>query len=138
MRGEGSSDRSSVPEDVAGYVDRLGERLDPDAVVLFGSRAGAHAHLQSDYDLLVIAEDLPADFWQRQDLLWEGKPHSVDVLGFTPEEVRGGIYRGLILDALLQGTSLYGDPAEFRRLAEEHLRTRGLVRTSAGYVRKPA
>lgn len=138
MREKGPQVGDRLPEDVEKYIKMLVKRLNPDAIVLFGSRATERAHIQSDYDILVIARDLPADFWHRQDLLWEGKPFSVDVIAFTPSEIIDKMHRGLILDALLQGVVLFGDVSELKAKAEEHVERYGLKRTDAGYVRRSA
>src|SRR6266498_3145223 len=61
------------------------------AVVLFGSRARGDATKTSDWDLLVIARDLPSSPLQRHFQLttllpveWRGQ---VSLLSYTPEEL---------------------------------------------------
>ncbi len=88
----------------------------------------------SDYDLMVISENLPRDFWERQELLWRGKPAFVDVIGLTPDEVRCKMGRGLVLDALLRGEVLVGDASELQEHARAYVREHGLKRTEIGYV----
>ena len=131
-------DNRSLPEEVEEYIGTLQERIKPQAIVLFGSRSGENPHPQSDYDIMVIAEDLPKDFWERQDSLWEGRPLCVEVIGLTPDEVASKIFRGLILDALLQGVVLRGDISELKGKAEAYLREYRLVRMPVGYVRRTA
>lgn len=41
------------------------------AIVLFGSRASGIARKYSDYDLLVIAENLPSDWRKRDNIVLE-------------------------------------------------------------------
>ncbi len=127
-----------LPEDIRSYINKLIKTLNPKAIILFGSRAREEAHLRSDYDILVIAENLPHDFWSRQDLLWQEKPLSVDIIGFTPNEIINNIHRGLILDALLVGVVLFGDISIFRQKAKQHLEKYNLQRTPYGYFIKPA
>jgi predicted nucleotidyltransferase len=52
-----------TPEDVWGFVGRLARRLDPEKVILFGSRAWGTPTPHSDVDLLVVMEfeGRPAD-----------------------------------------------------------------------------
>lgn len=126
-----------LPEDIEAYLKILQGSWASPAILLFGSRAGDSPSRWSDYDVLVIAEDLPQEFWERQAVLWKDKPACVDVIGLTPQEVRDIIHRGLILDALLQGKPLAGDASEFKELALAHVREHGLVRTEAGYVHAP-
>lgn len=127
-----------LPEDIRNYIEQLTEIIHPKAIILFGSMARGEAHVQSDYDLMVIASDLPRDFWERQDLLWFGKPLSVDIIGLTPDEVITHINRGLILDALLEGIVVYGDAANLQLEAERYIQEQNLQRTPNGYFHRIA
>ncbi len=63
------------------------------AIVLFGSRAGGTAKKYSDYDFLVIAENLPADWRKRDILVLELDRHGIyDVLLYTAEELEDCIH----------------------------------------------
>ena len=126
----------SLPLHLRQYVDSLVQRLRPQGIILFGSFATGEAHKRSDYDLFVVAEDLPHDFWERTDILWRNKPLDVEVLGFRPEEIENTIHRGLVLDALLTGKVLYGDISRFKKKAEQFVAEKKLTRTPAGYFRK--
>jgi predicted nucleotidyltransferase len=132
----GTRHSGSCPPGIADYVASLERRLAPKAIILFGSRARGDADRFSDYDLLVVADDLPADYWQRLDVLWEDKPPLVDALGFTEEELSAFLHRGLILDALLEGRPLVGDIQTWRRRAQRYLQEHGLVKKWFGYVRR--
>ncbi|MBC7225957.1 MAG: nucleotidyltransferase domain-containing protein [Thermoflexales bacterium] len=114
----------------------LGNRLV--AVVLFGSRARGDASPESDWDLLVVARDLPQRPFQRHLFLkrllpaeWRGR---VAILARTPEEFEARL-PALFLDIALDGIILY-DPqdymakrlAELRRLIQEY----GLRRVQRG------
>ena len=131
----GTKHPGSCPPDIASYVASLERRLAPKAVILFGSQARRDTHQASDYDLLVVADNLPGDYWRRIDLLWQDKPPLVDVLGFTEEEMWACLHRGLILDALLEGRSLVGEIGAWRRRARRYLRRHGLIKKWFGYVR---
>lgn len=122
-----------LPQHIRDYVDRLAAITLPLAIILFGSRARGEERRTSDYDLLVIADDLPRDYWQRVDLLWQERPLDVEIVGLTPSEIRTHLGRGLILDALLYGQTLYGNATEFQELARKYISERNLVRSSAGY-----
>ena len=85
------------------------------AVVLFGSRARGEGSEISDWDLLVIAEGLPAKTFDRNlylkqliPLEWRGR---VSMLAKTPEQFHGAV-SSLYLDVALDGQILY-DPREF-------------------------
>jgi uncharacterized protein len=80
------------------------------AVVLFGSRARGEASRDSDWDLLVVAHDLPDKYLQRhlqfKQLLpidWRGQ---VAILAKTPVEFEAHL-SSLFLDIALDGIILY-------------------------------
>jgi len=80
------------------------------AVVLFGSRARGEAGPESDWDLLLIAENLPNSPWHRQKqilaLLPQSWRHQVNVLAYTPSEWFARV-TPLALDIALDGIVLY-------------------------------
>ena len=82
----------------------LGRRLR--AVVLYGSRARGDAKGESDWDLLVLAEDLPEETLRRHMELKRALPPScraiVSILAKTPAEFEAGL-PSLILDIALDG-----------------------------------
>jgi uncharacterized protein len=111
----------------------LGERLV--AVVLFGSQARGDASVDSDWDLLVIAKDLPSNYWKRHLYFVGALPVDLRggsaILARTPEEFEARI-PSLHLDIALDGKVLY-DPHHY---AESKL---GYIRnliTQAGLVRE--
>ena len=62
------------------------------AIVLFGSRASGMARKYSDYDLLVIAENLPSDWRKRDELILELDRHGIsDILLYTEKEMEEAI-----------------------------------------------
>jgi hypothetical protein len=91
----------------------LGDKLV--AIVLFGSHARGEASEASDYDLLVIAEDLPARLFDRYLRLKQILPPEcrgrVSILPKTPGQFHGAV-PGLYLDIALDGQALY-DPRGF-------------------------
>ena len=111
------------------------------AVVLFGSRARGDASEGSDWDLLVIAEDLPARLLDRQ-LYLKGilPPHcrgSVSILAKTPRQFEAAV-SSLYLDIALDGRVLYdprGYAAERLAMLRRLMERLGLrrVRTPEGY-----
>ena len=115
-----------------GLVDRLV------AVVLFGSRARGDAHEASDWDLLLIARDLPPKPFQRHLYLkrmlpedWRGR---VALLAKTPEEFEAYLPE-IVLDIALDGIILYdshGYMAERLARLRRLLRERGLHRIQVG------
>ena len=84
----GRNDYRGCPKDVVEYLDGLRDKVNIKAVLLFDSRARGDHGPTSDFELFVIADDLPLQLRERLDLLYEEIPAGVDVLGFTEDEVR--------------------------------------------------
>jgi len=107
---------------VTALQEGLGERLV--AVVLYGSRALGQARQASDWDLFIIATDLPAPPWERHILLKRFLPAAyrgaVSLLAKTPQEFEEKI-SSLYLDIAQDGQILF-DPQGYahRRLADLH------------------
>jgi len=93
-------------------VEALQEALGDDlvALILFGSRARGDARPDSDWDLLLLAENLPDSTWRRQQeilaLLPQPWRHQVNVLAHTPSEWFDRV-TPLALDIALDGIVLY-------------------------------
>ena len=125
---------------VTALQEGLGERLV--AVVLYGSRARGQAREVSDWDLFIVATDLPAQLWDRHILLKRFLPAAyrgaVSLLAKTPQEFEEKI-SSLYLDIAQDGQILF-DPQGYahRRLADlQHLMAeKGLYRkqSSGGEV----
>jgi hypothetical protein len=104
------------------------------AVILFGSRARGEATETSDWDLLVIARELPTQTLARHILLKNALPvqwrAQVAILAKTPEEFDATL-SSLYLDIALDGTLLY-DPEGYAGMRLSRLRqllaARGLRR----------
>ena len=137
--------------ELAGVLDALkrglGERLR--SAVLFGSRARGDADEWSDWDLLVIAHDLPEKALRRHLWLKEMLPDAwrsrVAILAKTPDEFAARL-PALYLDIALDGVVLYDADGEItRRLAglrrlirEQGLRREGTQRDMTwGWKRFP-
>lgn len=118
---------------VAALSEAFGEHLF--AVVLFGSRARGDAREDSDWDLLVIADGLPANRFDRQllinGLLFAKSDGAVSVLARTPQEFESHL-PSLYLDIALDGRILY-DPMGY---AAERLTTLRRLIDEAGLYRE--
>ena len=116
--------------------EQLGNRLV--ALVLFGSRARGDAEDTSDWDLLLIAEDLPPKAFERHIYVKRLLPVSwravASVLAKTPEEFEAGL-QTVYLDIATDGIVLY-DRLRYvsNRLAQlrRQLQSTGLHRTRQG------
>jgi len=105
---------------VTALQEGLGERLV--AVVLYGSRARGQARRASDWDLFIIASDLPVQLWERHVLLKRLLPSAyrgaVSLLAKTPREFEEKI-SSIYLDIAQDGQILF-DPQRYahRRLED--------------------
>ena len=113
---------------------QLGARLR--AIVLFGSRARGDARLDSDIDLLVVADGLPRDPISRLTELRRplvdlglALPGSLSLVARTPSEVDSNL-TPLLLDVCAEGICLFGDAyfQSLRTLALRALDQSGLQR----------
>jgi len=92
-------------------VKRITAAIQPDRIVLFGSRARGDARSGSDYDLLVVRQSSEPRYRRAVPLYvaLADLPVEVDVLVYTPEEVRewSGVREAFVTTALRQGRLLY-------------------------------
>ena len=115
--------------------DSFGSRLK--AVVLFGSRARGDAAADSDHDIFVVAEDLPAEPLRRTKLVrgaisdcLAALPGAINLHARTPSEFEA-VLTPLYLEVCVDGICLFGE-SYF-----EPLRRRGLAAlASSGMERK--
>lgn len=78
---------------LAEIVQRLVRAVDPDRIILFGSRARGDAAADSDLDLLLVkASDAPP---HRRPIpayrALSGMRIPLDILWYTPEEIEAGL-----------------------------------------------
>ena len=103
-------------------VARLVEGYDPDRVILFGSRARGTSTDDSDFDLLVVKEtdERPADRRFRVEKLLSDRETGIDLLVYTPEELRQLYSMGspFIEEVMEEGRLLYMRKATAAWLAE--------------------
>ena len=92
-------------------TQRIVERLDPEKVILFGSRAAGTARADSGVDLLVIMNTSGSPIQRAVDVKRACRPRfvSMDVLVKTPEEVETRLRQGsfFLREILERGRVLY-------------------------------
>jgi predicted nucleotidyltransferase len=124
---------NSLDHIVECFKGHLGKNLV--SIVLFGSRARGDAREGSDWDLFIIAKNLPAKPFKR--LLYVREPlvgqfdEKICIIAKTPEEVMSA-FPSLFLDLSLDGIVLYDREGFFETLRE---RMRKIIST-AGLTRK--
>ena len=118
-----SAQISSLNEIIEELKEKLTDSLV--AVVLFGSRARGDAHEESDWDVLIIAHDLPDRPFRRYTFLkaqlsprWRA---AISLVAKTPEEFEGSL-PAFYLDIALDGIVLY-DPHHYMQERLTYLQT---------------
>lgn len=112
-RGEADVETQDIA--VREMTDRIRRAVDPDRIVLFGSRARGEGSDQSDYDLLIVAPS-PLPRWRRTAAIYSllaGLGVPKDIVWWTPEEVRQWrrVRSHFITTVLREGKVLYEKPA---------------------------
>jgi predicted nucleotidyltransferase len=120
----------------AALREQLGERLI--AIVLFGSRARGEADAGSDWDLLLIADELPRKAFDRhlfiKQLLPPDRRGIVSVLAKTPEEFDAAL-QTIYLDIAVDGIILFDKNnymADRLAILNRQLEAHGLYRVRQG------
>jgi predicted nucleotidyltransferase len=96
---------------VRDIVQRIVDTVQPEKVILFGSRARGDARPNSDFDVLVIKQsDEPR--YRRSAPLYMALadlPVEVEVMVYTPEEVEewSQVPQAFITTAVREGTTIY-------------------------------
>ena len=123
MSGSQSTQISSLNEVVEELKEKLTDSLV--ALVLFGSRARGDAHEESDWDVLLIAYDLPDRLFRRHIFLNAQLPPrwraAISLMAKTPEEFEASL-PAFYLDIALDGIVLY-DPDHYMQEKLSRLQT---------------
>jgi predicted nucleotidyltransferase len=92
-------------------VGRIVRAVDPDKIILFGSRARGDSHTRSDLDILVIMESTEPRHRRSIPLFAALSDIMVpmDIVVYTPEEVRewGNVRQAFPTTALREGKVVY-------------------------------
>ncbi len=106
-----SSSIQSAESLLAEIVRRIIRVVDPEKVILFGSRARGDAHPDSDFDLLVIKESTEPRYRRSAPLYTAMADLSaeVELMVYTPEEVSqwSNVKEAFVTTAIREGRVLY-------------------------------
>jgi hypothetical protein len=111
-------------------IQKIQEKIDLYAVILFGSRARSDAKYYSDFDIVIIGNfDMP--YIERiKWVLWYTPAVPVDIFCYTPEEFDSMFYsyQLIAIDAIGEGIILYGEDfikpykIQYKRFIEHGMR----------------
>jgi predicted nucleotidyltransferase len=103
----------ALAQTVADVVTALGHRPEVQRAILFGSYAEGRRDLFTDLDILIVMES-PLSFIARTAEMYQylTAPVDMDLLVYTPEELRRHRDRGFIRQALEKGTTIYEKPPD--------------------------
>lgn len=91
--------------------ERIIREYQPESIILYGSRAAGTADDESDYDIVIIkrSQDRPADRRMAVERIIADRSIAVDLLVYTPDEVRSLYYMGspFITEVLETGRVVY-------------------------------
>ena len=105
-----NSSASELSFDVA--VQRIVAELQPEQIILFGSRARGDARADSDYDLLVIANGDPHELTRRASRVLRGRRFALDLLAYSRAYIDQRLEHSSLLKRIMrEGTVLYEDRA---------------------------
>ena len=97
--------------DIEKVAARMGDAVNAERVILFGSHARGEAGRNSDVDLMVIAESNLPRFKRSRELykLIRPYPFGMDLVVYTPQEVEKGKKSPLsfVSTVLREGKTLY-------------------------------
>jgi uncharacterized protein len=69
-----SSAYQALPDSIKNLVQRIIQEINPDEIILFGSRARGNHRENSDFDIAVKASSIPAAAWTRLQIALEEEP----------------------------------------------------------------
>lgn len=122
------------------YLEKVKHRVT--GVLLFGSVARREElpYPQSDIDMIVVAKDLPSDFFKRAELVRkiENSPSLLQSIWMTEEEFISQFEAGAgyLLDAIHEGRIIY-DMGFLRKIiphAKSELEIQGIKRVGSAWV----
>ncbi len=121
------------------YLRNVVKRLQPEAVVLYGSHATDSYGAGSDIDILVVSDRLPMNFLERLRILAELNRTTapIEAVGYTRREFSGMLRKRhpTALDVLEEGKILYsrGFMRQMRRRFLKMKQELGLVKVQSGW-----
>ena len=84
---ERHAERERLIEAARNHIEQLSQRLSIRQAAVVGSVARGDFNVWSDVDVVLVADELPERLLDRLDLLMEGRPPRVEVIGFTLAEL---------------------------------------------------
>jgi uncharacterized protein len=96
---------------IANIVAGIQRRINPERIILFGSRARGRARENSDFDILIVANSDEPRYRRSVPIYAElaNLPVEIDAVVYTPEEIAewSNVSESLVSTALREGVVLY-------------------------------
>ncbi|MHA1764308.1 MAG: nucleotidyltransferase domain-containing protein [Promethearchaeota archaeon] len=114
----------------------------PKCIILYGSLARGDFNERSDIDIIVIAKNLPENYFERAKLLYEQikTPVPIEPLGYTPSEFIKMIYKRhcTSLFAMSEGIPLHGKKyfLSLKRIHKKIMKKYGIIKGEAAWIPK--
>ncbi len=124
------------------FTENLIETLNPKCIILYGSFARGDFNERSDIDIIVIAKNLPENYFERTKLLYEQikTPVPIEPLGYTPSEFIKMIYkrRCTSLFAMSEGIPLHGKKYFFslKRIHDKIMKKYNIIKSESAWIPK--
>ena len=104
-----------TPEDIRSIVAKIIKGVNPEKIIMFGSRAHGNENDFSDLDILVVMNTNKSKWHRSGDIymLTMGRGFPMDVIVYTPEEFKEAVehedywFNPLIKDIINEGVVLY-------------------------------
>jgi uncharacterized protein len=112
-----SKEQKQSLDEIEGFVTGLADKYKARLVVLFGSRIKGTWTESSDYDLLVISDNLPANPLERFSDV-DYPPLNVQLFGYTTDEVDRMLdnLNMFLFSALTEGKVVYADKGYYANI----------------------
>jgi uncharacterized protein len=89
-------------------MQRLATQLQPEQIILFGSKARGNARADSNYDVLIVANGEPHELARQASRLLRGRRFALDLLALSREHIEKRLATSTLLKTIMrEGKVLY-------------------------------
>jgi len=81
-------EKADYSREILEYCKRVDKRFKLKEAIFFGSRSRGDDYPSSDIDILLISDDFPDDWFERQAQLYFLKAKKIEPIGYTTREIK--------------------------------------------------